>query len=379
MAALGLASILLIFALPALAKNEIGGVEEIREERKVFLELLSAPDDPVLNLEYARLAMKKGQLDRAMEAYRRVLAVDPSNAEALAAIAEIEKRKKEEEVARAKTDFTLTLGGQYENNAPHRDPSFLRFDDTTAKFGFGVRDKRLLSGHSVESSVNFFKSIHNRWRAGDLLYVGIDSGPVLNVSGGTLRIAPTFKYAKISTRNLFFSYGLGLRYRLDTERVFKGFDVNASYDDYQEEVVAYTGPRFSAKLKYLLKGLWNDVDSFSVDPAYNHVHGVGGDGANRYDALSVSLRYRRPVFSNVVLTGAFSVEGRWYGGRDVAEQSFSHRKDFKIKPEVRLNFLDLLPKGGGLVARVNYEANISNDQDKKFRGYLIGATAKWEF
>ena len=350
-----------------------------REERSLFLDLLNAPDDPVLNLKYGRLAMSQGRLNRAMEAFRRVLVVDPTNADARAAITQIQAMYRAEAAAKPRTDFSFLVGGQYESNAAERDPSFDTFEDTMAKTGFAMRDSRQILGHQIETSAQIYKSLHNRYRAGDVLYLGFDSGPVIDTGTTTWRIAPLVRYARLNTRPLFLSYGVTLRYRRETNDAFKGFDATATYDDYKDIYEPYQGPRFEADLRYLYTGLIEDDDSLSLVPSFAHVNAVGDGGAHRYEGLTMKAAYSRPAFRNTVLTLALTLEGRWYAAKESTEPTSSQRKDFRAEPEVRLTFLDLLPKGGRLETRVNYDANFSNDTDKHYRGYLIGATALWNF
>ena len=362
---------------PAVADN--APTIPTQEERTIFLQLLSAPDDPVLNLKYARLAMKQGRVNRALEAFRRVLAADPVNAEALKGIKKIQEMRRSEEETKPQTNFSLVTGAQYESNAPHQDPSFDDFEDTTANAGLAINDRRQVFGHNIETQAQVYKTLHNRYRAGDLLYLGIDSGPVYNMESGTLRVAPLIRYARINTRKLFLSTGVAVRYLRDTEEAFKGFSLRISYDDYKSDYEVYQGPRLEAHLKYQYYGLMDDSDSLLLVPSFYHVHGLGDGGSHRYEGMALTAAYSRPLSTDMVFTGSLTVEGRWYASKESTEPTNSQRKDIRFKPEARVVFLDLLPESGQLETRINYQANFSNDFDKRYRGYLIGATARWDF
>src|SRR5579862_129486 len=77
----------------------------------VFQRLLENPSDVTLNFRYAELAIQQNRLRSALAAYERILATDPSNAEAKAGIRRINQLLEPEFTA-----VTLTLGGQYETN-----------------------------------------------------------------------------------------------------------------------------------------------------------------------------------------------------------------------------------------------------------------------
>src|SRR5688572_4814547 len=81
------------------------------ELRRIFEQILQDPGNPGLNLRYARLATERGDIRKALAAYERILAQDPTNEEAKAGIRRIQR-----ELEPSITRVTLQLGGQYESN-----------------------------------------------------------------------------------------------------------------------------------------------------------------------------------------------------------------------------------------------------------------------
>ena len=49
------------------------------ELRRIFEQILQDPGNPGLNLRYARLAVERGEIRKALAAYERILAQDPGN------------------------------------------------------------------------------------------------------------------------------------------------------------------------------------------------------------------------------------------------------------------------------------------------------------
>src|SRR5688500_4001798 len=90
---------------PAYAQDDV-------ELRQVFEQILQDPGNPGLNLRYARLAIDRGEVRKALAAYERILAQDPNNEQAKAGIRRIQR-----ELEPSVTKVTLLLGGQYESNA----------------------------------------------------------------------------------------------------------------------------------------------------------------------------------------------------------------------------------------------------------------------
>ena len=69
----------------------IAAAQEDPELRRVFEQILQDPGNPGLNFRYARLATDKGDIRKALAAYERILAQDPNNEEAKAAIRRIQR------------------------------------------------------------------------------------------------------------------------------------------------------------------------------------------------------------------------------------------------------------------------------------------------
>ena len=80
----------------------IAAAQEDPELRRVFEQILQDPGNPGLNFRYARLATDKGDIRKALAAYERILAQDPNNEEAKAAI-----RRSQRELEPTSTRITV--------------------------------------------------------------------------------------------------------------------------------------------------------------------------------------------------------------------------------------------------------------------------------
>lgn len=347
---------------------------------ELFREVLRDPGNVALNLEYAQLAESLGELERAIAAFERVLAANPGNAEAEAGIAriraEIARLQREQEVG---TKYSLALSAHYESNAAHRDPSFLAFDSSVFAAVFGVRDERLIDDTRLRTNALVYGDIHNRFDVGDVLFGGIDSGPVMILDDEwRMRPGVGISHARLDKRPLYTSgYLLANFERRVQDAVIRGVDGKFGYQEY--------GDRFNGRdglfLDTEMSAAWADVlapgDSLGLKPGYLYNHATGLAGANRYHRLRAKGSYLYPFSDRVVLGGDLTVSTRFYEGSSADESD--NRRDFLVIPGAKVVLPNLVYADGSLIIDYLFERNWSNDGDKTFRNHRIGATVGWTF
>lgn len=154
------------------------------EMRRVFEQILRDPSNPGLNTRYARLAIDRGEYRKALAAYERILARDPGNAEAKAAIAELLRQSEP-----SYTNITLVVGALWESNARHELRQNRRTDDGSFLGRATISDERRLAGLRWRSEGDI-SILHNlTFHDIDLGTVGGRTGPVVAITDG-LRVNP---------------------------------------------------------------------------------------------------------------------------------------------------------------------------------------------
>jgi hypothetical protein len=152
-----------------------------------FQRLLSSPDDPVLNRQFAAAAEARGELRHALAALERVLAAHPDDAELARDYERIRRR-----MLPAATAVTVQAGASYASNpreAPGGSPR--RRDDAVFDAAITVEDERTV-GNMRLRSLAIAAGQWNR-EASELNSgrVSFESGPVFMLSRETwLHVAP---------------------------------------------------------------------------------------------------------------------------------------------------------------------------------------------
>ena len=154
-------------AAPAAAQDD-------GEYRRAFEDVMSDPTGPAPNLRYARMAIDRGELRKALAAYERVLGRDPANAEALAGRNRI-LRQLEPNTTRA----VLTVGGRYETNPRHANVTNTHTDDGAYTGRLNVVDERRVFDIRWRTEGDLVGLNHATFRDIDVGSAGFRTGPVI--------------------------------------------------------------------------------------------------------------------------------------------------------------------------------------------------------
>ena len=156
-----------------------GGVAARADLRAVFEKILRAPNDTALNLRYARLAEAQGAPRKALAAYERILANDPTNRAAQRGLRRIRRF-----LEPSYTEIVLRLGGQYETNPRFRRGGAAVRDDGNLNGDLSIRDERTLGGRRWRSEGALFADRHIEDHRLDYGQIGGNFGPFFDLGGG---------------------------------------------------------------------------------------------------------------------------------------------------------------------------------------------------
>jgi hypothetical protein len=356
-----------------------GGNEELRS---VFQRLLLDPGDPALNLRYAALSAADGDYARAIATYERILLDDPDNAEARSALERL--RQLAEPPA---TDIVMNMGAQFESNAPRQAPNFQSYSDAMATMTGVLRDERVVEGLRWRSFATVYGTAHNRYRAGDVDYVGGNSGPVLSVADGwSMRPAVGAAFAARDYETMFAEVSGVANFETRAAGPLEQVNLRVAAQDWtnrdpgRNAVIGEIGFAFR----------WRDVtmagDRFGFDPVFTYNGAQTLD--NRYSAVNLSFDYLAPISAMAPeapgFLGASYLGLEFHAERDGYEAPDAsiappapHRRDWYLAPGVRLVTPSLLGLNENWTLRYLFEDNVSNEFINKYRNHAVGLFATW--
>lgn len=358
----------------------IGPAQGAEDVESVFQRLLQNPSDVELNLLYARLAEERGELEKALATYERLLLQDPENATALAEAARIRGL-----LEPSRTAYVAILGYRYETNAPHREEEVSTFGDHSGSAAIIVRDERVLGDRRIRTTAQLYGDAHVAFQAADLYLVSAQSGPLLLLPDRwQVRPAVALTYAALDREFLFYSAGGILNFEKLGPGILRTLDLRLVFDDYNTEqigrdaVVFEVAPRF--QWTNLAAAATQDVLSITM-PRYifNGARGGGDTGKyrNRYHQISAQAEYLYPVYDNVLAGPELTLWRRDYIGHDPDE--VEDREDRRYAPGAKVIVSEFLRPEVTLVLRYFFENNYSNDAQKRYKNHSLGARVAWEF
>lgn len=346
---------------------------------KLFGNIMGDPGNIELNVRYAKLAEKSGAPRRAMAAYERILGSHPNNEMALAEINRLRQilgLSVEEDGA--ETNFSLVLGARYEHNAAHRDRLFLPFDSAASSVSFGVRDERDLFGQKFRSTAQVYADFHNRYEIGDLIYTGIDSGPVFELSNNySIRPAIGVSHARVNKRELFTSASALLNIDNGTEgALLRGVNLSIGYDDFSTRYEGRDGLFVTGSANFSTPGL-ADGHALGISPNYRYSNTTGDNHSLRNHAYGIKGSYSYPLTDRLTLGPSAGLSYKNYTGNELDEKD--ERWDVLVEPGVSLTLSDYPFEDTSISVEYGYERNWSNDGDKTYTNHTIGGKVGWLF
>lgn len=346
------------------------------ELESAFFQLLSDPDNPELNFRYAALAEERGEPRKALQAYERVIASDPSNEEARRGYTRL-RRKLQPAVTSVRTEIGTTYMSnprQLPSNEKHEDTAIFDarvyvFDDRPIG---DLRWRTLASGNA-----DLFSETNNLNNAGISAY----TGPIFDLAENLrLHIAPG---GSVTWLDDTWLYGEGA-VRLSLSTIIGGasqsLTLTGSYRDVNSELSDSSGYSVSLVGRFAATSVLAEGDGVYLIPRVRYSEPTGdGPGqifsqplfpGNFYEAGG-RLVYFLPTFgSNVHLGVGFAAYYRDYE-QNVALAS-NDRHDTFIEPTAHLILDDPFDAGFDVRFDYRYEENFSNDDTEDFQNHVAG-------
>lgn len=362
-----------------------------------FQRLLSSPDDPELNRQFAASAEARGELRHALAALERALAAQPNSPSLLA-----EYRRVRQKMLPAVTAFTAQVGASYSTN-PRQTSGPNKRDDAIVDAAISVEDERTVAGLRLRSLAYAAGQWNNNTSEISAGRANIESGPVFTLPHDTwLHLAPgtsiawlddEMLYSEASATATFGGVVGGLTQTLSARYSWRDGNADVNYSDSQTfEILA----RLVAS-PGLLGG-----DYLYLQPRYRFSEPDSHDGSSLIlptvlgpstlvsrDLSPPSLEewgaraaYLFPLgFANIYLGAGLSIYERDYDSfvldsmalaQGVQVDTGEKRRDILIEPTAHIIFLDLLAPKVDLRADYRLEDNQSNDDYRDYRNHVFG-------
>lgn len=364
-----------------------------------FQRLLSAPDDPQLNRQFAAAAEERGELRHALAALERALSASPGDRELLAEYARVRNK-----MLPSMTLVTVQVGGSYSSNPRQVNGSSPRkTNDRILDAAVAVEDERTLGGMRIRSlaiATGQWEPEASELSTGQLIF---HSGPVFLLSPDTwLHVAPGVSVAWLDRHQLYSEASaavtIGTVFRGLTQTVTARYgwregNGDVSYSDAQ--VLEILG-RFVVNPN-LIYG-----DYVYLEPRYRHSRPDGNEPTSLtlptvlgpstlvsrdvsppgYDEWGGRVSYFFPVAQRSVWLGAgLSVVERDFESfvldqaalaAGVQVDTSKSRRDVYFEPTAHIIFPDLIAAGVDLRADYRMEDNQSNDAYRDYINHVAG-------
>jgi len=377
-------SLALEFVLVALAASPARAQDDA-ELRRVFEQILQDPGNPGLNLRYARLAIDRGEIRKALAAYERILAQDPNNEEAKAGIRRIQR-----ELEPTHTRATLLLGGQYESNARrvNRSASTANRHDGTLYARLQATDERRIGPVRWRTEGDVYANYHTQFHDIDYGTAGAHGGPLFALGEG-LQIYPFVggSYSWLTRRTFYTEATAGATLEIDRGHPLKSVSVRWGYEFVGEDFSTRDATFVEVSPRFVFSGLVFERSLTVVSPywRYNGVFGSGPPGLDprnepfpsRYHQLGMRADYFVPIHANITFGIGAIYEYRHYF-ETVIDKS-KNRRDHIVSPSAQLIVASLASGRADLIFSYSFEHRGSNDRLQLYDNHTAGAKILWRF
>jgi tetratricopeptide (TPR) repeat protein len=358
----------------------------------LFEELVRNPDNVRANLAYAQALEAEGRFEEARQIYQKVLTLNPDEASAAAALASLTQAR-----APAQTDYTFRTGGAIETNDARRDSNFEPFFDTIGFAEFTVADLRQVGDVKLQSNLDIFSNIHNRYSPGNVSYFAINSGPLFDLNGnGKLRTAIGGEYVlqgsspidgrpprqfEFDTGNVIFNY------LPPGNTALQSVNLLAGYNNFRESASFRSGPVIRLTAPLLIDEQLPASSQLLVTPGYvlngaNEAVGAPLQPAH-YSEPNLDLISFTPLAENQLGSGrvlgilGLFIAGDIYNSHSPGESG--SRRDFRIIPRVGLRLLNFAHTPLQLDLDYRYDRNFSNEFVESYNDNIFSLTLTYHF
>ena len=358
----------------------------------LFEELVRNPDNVRANLAYARALEAEGRFEEARRIYQKVLTLSPDEASAAAALASLSQAR-----APAQTDYTFRTGGAIETNAARRDSNFEPFFDTLGFAEFTVADLRQLGDVKLQSNLDIFSNIHNRYSPGNVSYFAIDSGPLFDLNGnGKLRTAIGGEYVLQGSSPIdgrpprqfeFASGDVIFNYLPPGNTALQSVNLLAGYNNFREFASFRSGPVIRLTAPFLVEEMLPASSQLLITPGYvlngaNEAIGAPLQPAH-YNEPNLDLITFTPLAENqlgsgrvVGILGLF-LAGDIYNSHSPGESG--NRRDFRLIPRVGVRLLNFAHTPLQLDLDYRYDRNFSTEFAESYNDNIFSLTLTYHF
>ncbi len=352
-----------------------------RDMREIFDRILADPSNAALNFRYARLAIERGEYRKALAAYERVLARDPSNAEARAGIARLLRESRP-----SYTTLTVVLGAMYESNPRHDLKTGKRTDDVGLTARVSVVDERPIGDiywrTEADASTVYYLTFHDI----DSGTAGARTGPLIELSQG-LRLNPFigFYYSWLTRRTYSSEPTAGVVLETEITGPLKSIAARGAYQFVGRGFSDRDGTTAEVIANFEWRSLVFERSLLGVSPYWRY-SGVIGSGAPtetpfnqpfpaRQHQLGARADYFVPVLPWMVVNANFTYEYRHYFER-IPEES-QNRRDHLYAPGAQLIFGSFIGNSLDVIASYQFEYRHSNDGIQRYMNHVAGLRFLW--
>jgi len=341
----------------------------------LFEDLVRNPDDVKANLAYARALEADGRTAEARQIYNKILVLRPNDPTAAAALASLTEAR-----APAQTDYTFRTGGAIETNAARRDSNFEPFFDTLGFAEFTINDLRQFGDVKLQSNIDIFSNIHNRYSPGNVSYFAVDSGPLFDLQGnGKLRTAIGGEYVLQGPSPID-----GHRTR---HTALQSVNLLAGYNNFRESASFRSGPVIRLTAPILEEELLPASSILLITPGYvlngaRQPFGAPLQPAH-YNEPNLDLITFTPLAENQLASGrvlgilGIFMAGDIYNTHSPGESG--SRRDFRIIPRVGLRLLNFAHTPLQLDLDYRYDRNFSTEFVESYNDNIFSLTLTYHF
>ncbi len=365
---------------PAAAQDVPTRLDELT---RVYEQILQDPGNPSLNTVYARLAVERGELRKALAAYERILAQDPDNAEARAGLERVQRL-----LVQDVTLITLVTGAIGETNPRHGVDVNSGTHDGLIFGRILVNDtRRIGEDFRLRTEADVYANWHFNFHDLDFGALYLRTGPYLNI-GQDWALHAFFSggYSWLEAKTFTWQAGGGFTLEnLTATNPTIYLTVRGAYDFITETFTTRDGWFIEVNARFTFKPVIVPNDTFAFNPYYRY-NGVTGTGPPtvgptgelfplRFHQFGARLDYFVEVAEQTVLNLNFTGEYRYYYEGKLTEPG--QRRDVWIVPGIQLIFSQVLETPFDVIASFAYEKVFSNDPIFTYHNYIVGVRLLW--
>lgn len=398
-----------LFCKPAAAQSQAD------DNLSQFENLLADPNGVSANSNYAASLQTSGEATEARQVYQKVLSLDPNNVVAKAALAApiasptiaaatvaLPPAAAAASQSGAQTNYILRFGSAYESNSARLPMGFgfNGYPDAVGFAEFTVNDTRQIGGITLQSNLDVYSNFHARYTPGDISYVNLDSGPIVQLgAAGKLRVAVGGEYVlegqsplpagerirqfEFDAGNMIFNWFPAQAQALQSVNLLVGYDNFRDSDRYRSGVVMHlTTPLVfndvvaatHTQLIVTPGFVYNGADQPSLVPPLQPAHYAEGD----LDVLTLTPLAEQKLGAARILgkVGIFA-DKQYYDSHDPIPTN--DRQDIRMIPTAGVQFAGFLWPNVQLDLDYRYDRNFSNDAAQRFADHIVSLIATIRF